>query len=488
MSSVRNLCLLGISAVTLAAAAQPARILIITGRSDEQYHQWRVTTPFFESVLARTGRFTVHVTEEPKGLTREALAGYDAAIVNYNGPRWGERAEAALEDFVRSGKGVVSFHGVTYGPLMGTVQTPGGGWEPGAPWKAWVDMLGVTWAAKDIGHAPRHAFTVKVADSAHAITRGMQPQFTSNDELYHRMNAGPDIHVLLKAFDDPARGGTGKDEPVAWTNSYGKGRVFHCTLGHDTSALYEPSIMALIARATEWAASGEVTVPTSLTLSDAAKDAVRVLVVTGGHPYETTFYRVFDRQPDIRWSHATSQKEAFTPKMADQWDVVVLYDMYNQIGEAERNNLRAFVEAGKGVVSLHHAIVDYTSWPWWYEEVIGGKYFEKAEGGHEASHYKDDVPMVLKPARGQEDHPIVRGLGELSTVDECYRGMWHSPKIKVLMETKNEYNDVPVVYVGPQENSRSVYIQLGHGPYTHNHPGYRALIHNAILWAAGRAK
>jgi type 1 glutamine amidotransferase len=82
--------------------------------------------------------------------------------------------------------------------------------------------------------------------------------------------------------------------------------------------------------------------------------------------------------------------------MKDKWDVVVLYDMYNQIGEAEQRNLREYVEAGKGVVSLHHAIVDYTSWPWWYEEVIGGKYFEKPEGDHPASHYKDDVPIVVR--------------------------------------------------------------------------------------------
>ncbi len=56
------------------------------------------------------------------------------------------------------------------------------------------------------------------------------------------------------------------------------------------------------------------------------------------------------------------------------------------------------------------------------------------------------------------------------------------------METSNELNDRPVVYIGPGQNSKAVYIQLGHSTYTHLHPGYRKLVNNAILWAAGRSQ
>ncbi|MGE5645424.1 MAG: ThuA domain-containing protein [Acidobacteriota bacterium] len=472
-----------LAAPILAGAAQPVRVLIVTGQSDTQYHNWRLTTPFIEKVLGDAGRFETRVTQEPKGITRDTLAGYDVIVFNYMGPRFGKAAETAIEEFVRSGKGFVSFHGTTYGPLMGTIQSPGGGWRPGEPWAAYSDMLGVSWAAENIGHAVRHAFTVKLADREHPITAGLDPEFTVNDELYHKMNHHPGIHVLAAAYDDPARGGTGKSEPIAWTNSYGKGRVYHCTLGHDTNALYEPEAMRLFARAVEWAGAGSVE-----QAAPPKDDAVRVLVVTGGHAYEPSFYEVFQNRPGIHWTHATSQQEAFTPGMKDRWDVTVLYDMYNEIGEAERKNLREYVEAGKGVVALHHAIVDYTSWPWWYEQVIGGKYFEKPVEGHTASHYKEGVEMIVRPAKGMENHPIVRGLGELVTEDECYRGMWHAPGIKVLMETGNDLNDRPVVYLGPSPAFRAVYIQLGHDSFTHRHPGYQALVHNAILWAAGRTR
>ena len=64
--------------------------------------------------------------------------------------------------------------------------------------------------------------------------------------------------------------------------------------------------------------------------------------------------------------------------------------------------------------------------------------------------------------------------------------MWHSPEIQVLMETSYPLNDTPVVYVGPYTKARVVYIQLGHSDSTMRYPGYRKLVHNAILWGAHR--
>ncbi len=129
------------------AAPAPVRVLIVTGQSDTQYHDWRVTTPFYKHVLDTTGRFDVRVLEEPRGLSRETLADYDVVVLNYNGPRWGAVAETALEEFVRSGKGLVSMHGVTYGPLMGFVLQPDGSWKTESGWPAYRQMLGVDWSA-----------------------------------------------------------------------------------------------------------------------------------------------------------------------------------------------------------------------------------------------------------------------------------------------------------------------------------------------------
>ncbi|MCL4401250.1 MAG: ThuA domain-containing protein, partial [Acidobacteria bacterium] len=341
------------------------------------------------------------------------------------------------------------------------------------------------WKLENVGHAVRHVFSVKWVDRDHPISRGLDPSFLANDELYHKMDFKPNVHVLATAYDDPKRGGTGKEEPIVWTVPFGSGRVVHTSLGHDLSAMVQPGFLAVLARGTEWAATGRVTLPARIPpRAEAAGDAVRVLVVTGGHPYPTSFYSLFEGYSDIRWSHATTLAEAYTPDMKDRWDTVVLHDLHNEIGEKEKQNLRAFVESGKGVVSLHHAIADYPAWPWWYEDVIGGEYFVKAMAGHGAATFHEGVEMIARPVDRMAAHPVLRGVGPIVVRDEAYRGMWHSPKITVLMTTDHPENDAPVVYLGP--HARTVYIQLGHDTETFRHPGYRRLLHNAILWSAGR--
>lgn len=486
--------LLGLPLAAATGALLPAqqtaskiRVLILTGQTDLPYHDWRQTTPFLRSTLENTGRFDVHVLEEVAGATARTLAPYDVLLLNYNGPRWCEDTERAIEEFVRGGKGLVAFHGVSYGEFFGMVFEKRWTAGPGPGWKAYPDLIGSSWEPAKIGHAIRHAFTVRL-DAQDPITRGMEAEFTVNDELYHRLTLKPGVQVVARAFSAKELSGTGSDEPMAWKMGFGKGRVFHTPLGHDTSAMYSEGFVTLLARATEWAATGEVTLPGRIPIEPQRdKDAVRTLFVTGGHGYEPDIYKVLEGWPDVRWQHAVSQAQAFRPGMEKNWDAIVLYDMANEIGETEKTSLRTYVEAGKGVVALHHSIVDYTSWPWWHEEVIGGKYFEKAVDGHEASHYKDDVSMVCHPVKGRENHPVIRRVGHLATIDEAYRGMWHSPKITVLMETDQPLNDKPVVYLGPRENGHTVYIQLGHGPHTMNHPGYRRLLHNAVLWAAARS-
>ncbi len=481
--------LLALTAWNSLSAAGPVKVLFLTGDSDVQYHDWRVTTPFLKQVLDSTGRFECRVLEQPAGITTPTLAPFDVIIINYNGARWGAGTEKAVEQFVRSGKGMVSIHGVTYGPLVGTILKSQGGFERAGPgWRGFTEMLGVTWEPANIGHAPRHAFPVRFADREHPIARGLEPEFLANDELYHRMDHHG-THVIATAFDDPKIGGTGKDEPVMWTVNLGQGRAFHSTLGHDLSAMYQPGFLATFARAVEWAGTGAVTLPGTIELHPKPANPVRLLVVTGGHGYPArAFYDLFNSFQDVEWSHATSPSEAYTPKMKENWDVVALYDMRDDLTEEQKTNLRAFVEAGKGVVAMHHAIADYASWAWWREEALGGLYMIKPMMDRPESHYKEGVPLLANPVKAMASHPVIRGVGPIEADDEVYRGMWHSPKIRVLMETSHPLNDPPVVYLGPNPDFKVVFIQYGHGEHGLNHPGVRKLVHNAILWGAGRAK
>ena len=94
----------------------------------------------------------------------------------------------------------------------------------------------------------------KIVDKEHPITKGLT-DFTTNDELYSKLQGTEDIHVLVTAESDWSK----KTEPLVFVKSYGQGRVVHNAYGHDRKALMTPNVQKIIIRGTEWAATGKVT-------------------------------------------------------------------------------------------------------------------------------------------------------------------------------------------------------------------------------------
>jgi len=90
--------------------------------------------------------------------------------------------------------------------------------------------------------------------------KGLPPVWMHvNDELYAGLRGpGKNMTVLATAHADIKNNGTDRDEPVAMVLHYGKGRIFHTTLGHDALALSCVGFITLFQRGTEWAATGKV--------------------------------------------------------------------------------------------------------------------------------------------------------------------------------------------------------------------------------------
>jgi type 1 glutamine amidotransferase len=211
----------------------------------------------------------------------------------------------------------------------------------------------------------------------------------------------------------------------------------------------------------------------------AAPTPARVLVVTGGHDYPTSFYSVFE-QDGLAWDHAVSSEEAFRRDLRGRYDALVLYDMSASLSSIGMTHFRQFVESGGGVVALHHAIVSYPGWPW-YRELIGGRYFQEAQGGTPASTYLHDQDLDLRVVT---PHAITSGLALGRIHDETYKGMWIAPTNTILLATSHPTSDGPVAWISAYSRARVVYIQLGHGSEAHRDGGYRALVRNAVQWVA----
>src|SRR3974390_78871 len=80
---------------------------------------------------------------------------------------------------------------------------------------------------------------------------------------------------------------------------------------------------------------------------------VRVLVITGGHEFETQpFFQIFKENPDITYE-AVAHPNAHARLKADaaqSFDVLALYDMHQEITDEAKADLLARLRDGKGLV------------------------------------------------------------------------------------------------------------------------------------------
>lgn len=262
------------------AADEKIRVVIIDGQNN---HDWRSTTPWMKKVLEDNGKFTVDVSSNLKAGDKPGkvektvpfppdLSKYDVVLSNYNGAEWPKDFQAKLESWLKEGKGNLV--------IVHAANNAFGGW------KEYNLMIGLGWRGNNFGerlildsegkeqrvekgkgpgsgHGAKHAFKVIVRDAEHPITKGMPKEWMhAPDELYHGLR-GPigEMHLLATAYSDKAKGGTGDHEPMIWTSSYGKGRVFHTPMGHDLDGMHCVGFVATLLRGTEWAATGKVTIP-----------------------------------------------------------------------------------------------------------------------------------------------------------------------------------------------------------------------------------
>lgn len=266
------------AALALSAIAAPKKALIIDGRNN---HDWQATTPILKRLLEETKLFTVEVATAPADNERlksfhPKFAEYALIVLNYNdfGPKNAGDWPAATQDdflaYVKNGGGVVSYHAADnafakWGEFNKVIGV--GGWSgrntakdgPIVRWRAGQVVRDT--AEKNCGsHGPRHMFLVETRDANHPIMKGLPAKWLHNtDELYDSM-CGPaeDLTLLATAFSEKDKRGTGENEPMLMTIRYGKGRVFHTTLGHDPEAMKCVGFIVTLQRGAEWAATGKV--------------------------------------------------------------------------------------------------------------------------------------------------------------------------------------------------------------------------------------
>jgi type 1 glutamine amidotransferase len=271
-------------------AATPIKVMLLTGQSN-RFHDWTKSGPLVKTYLEQTGLFAVDVVTAPAKDVETSdfnpkFSGYGVVVLDYETIDWPAATKQALVDYMKNGGGLVTIHAADNGfpnwPEFNDMIGVGGwgmtaaggvnGRKPGVGLKIrWRDGHTVAEDSPgNYGHPAPHDFSVVTRSPEHPIMKGLPVSWLHpRDEIYsHLRGPAKNVTVLATALADKAKfpNASGEDEPVLMAIEFGKGRVFHTTLGHVGPNSQPPFIpltcvgfIVTLQRGTEWAATGAVT-------------------------------------------------------------------------------------------------------------------------------------------------------------------------------------------------------------------------------------
>ncbi|HSO86871.1 MAG TPA: ThuA domain-containing protein [Draconibacterium sp.] len=293
--------LIGIICILLFSFSVEAKLKVLIVDGQNNHEVWPKSTIMMKQYLEETGFFEVDIcrtkftwmAEREKaylplagvGETQDlkepktdpdfipAFKNYDVVVSNFGwkAADWPEETQKALEKFMKKGGGFVSVHAADnsfpdwyeYNKMIGL-----GGWgdrnEKDGPYVYYTNegiLVRDTTPGNAGAHGPQHLVPITIRVANHPITKGMpEVWMTTKDECYAKLRGpGENMTILATGKDISGKAPTDRHEPMLMVLDYGKGRVFHTTLGHDDYSCEGVGFIISFIRGVEWAATGKVT-------------------------------------------------------------------------------------------------------------------------------------------------------------------------------------------------------------------------------------
>ena len=231
-----------------AKPKKPRKLLIFTKTNGFRHKAAINVGPTSMKMLGeKTGAFTTVHTEDESYFEPDKLKTFDAVLFlnttgecfkkskkDKAGSEREERLKKSLVDFVKGGGGIAGFHSAT---------------DTYKRWKEYNLMMGGAFA----GHPwnARSKVWVKIDDPDHKLTPTFKGEsFEVQDEIYQfredtALRTNQRVLLSLDGSKTNLKRGKRKngDYPVAWVRSYGEGRCFYSSLGHNPDIFWDKRIL-----------------------------------------------------------------------------------------------------------------------------------------------------------------------------------------------------------------------------------------------------
>ena len=256
-------------AEAFAKPAKPRKVLIFSKTAGFRHESIATGKLAFTELGKKTGAFEAVISDDLENFEPKTIDQFDAILflsttMDPFAPAKAEwdamddkakkeaekktgRLQKSLMNFVKGGKGFIGIHAATdtfynwaeYGEMIG-------GYFDGHPWGAGTQV----------------SIKVEPGQEKHplvAMFDGKNVDF--KEEIYQLKDPynSKKVHMLLRL--DPEKSDMkvnglkreDKDWGVAWARSWGKGRVFYCSLGHNHDMYWHPTVVRHYLAGIQWA-------------------------------------------------------------------------------------------------------------------------------------------------------------------------------------------------------------------------------------------
>jgi putative membrane-bound dehydrogenase-like protein len=215
---------LGLSVVATSSAAGPLKLLFL---GDNGHHQPAARFKELQPVLKERG-IELTYTDKLDELNAETLGKYAGLVIYANQEKISPEQEAALLEYVASGKGLIPLHCASFCFLNSD---------------KYIELVGAQFQR----HGTGTFRTIVAGEDTNPILRGFGG-FESWDETYVHTKHNEKDRTVLEWREE-----RGNKEPWTWVRTHGKGRVFYTAWGHDQRTWGNPGFHNLVERGIRWA-------------------------------------------------------------------------------------------------------------------------------------------------------------------------------------------------------------------------------------------
>lgn len=217
--------------------AAPRKLLVFTLCKGFPHPSIPYGAAAIEAIGRKTGAYETTVSDDPAVFAPDSLGRFDAVVMdNTTGTLFDDPAlKQSLLDFVKGGRGFVGIHAAN---------------DSFYDWPEYGEMIGAyfdghPWGAGD-------TVTLRIEEPAHPVCEAFLGQpFRVKEEIYQfkAPYSRENLRVLISldpATTDMTKQGMKREDgdyAVAWVRSYGAGRVFYTSLGHNEVLFADPTVL-----------------------------------------------------------------------------------------------------------------------------------------------------------------------------------------------------------------------------------------------------